>query len=169
MDKVDLPLLDADDTVEEAINRMNAFDRRFVIVRFSQNAYRSFNNKEVLGGWAQGCITLSNLQGGRAVANVQLASFATVSQIMSLPYDHPQRERVRDVLDSSGSDFGVSGSLPMTGKAEVFTRQESIANAARSTTKECICSFDNTHNGRCPPNPSDGKCPLCHRNTWRCA
>jgi hypothetical protein len=176
MDQVDLPLLGADDTVEDAIKRMNQYDRRFILVRLSQRRIRSFSNKEVLQAWAKGTISLREIEGGEEVTMIEVAQVAAaggmvdppeVGEIASRPWGDPQREVVRAQMDAVENSFGISGTPNewVTGMVDVFTLHEEIRNRACSKIKQCICSKNSNHQGTSPP---EFECPHCD-GTWRCA
>jgi len=168
MDQVDLPLLHADDTVELAIARMNEQGRRFAVVEFGSLEYRSFSNKEMLNAWARRIPLLREVGGGQPVSLVR--TDRGVAEIMGLPWGDPRREAARAAMESAGCNFGIAGDPEiLEHRILVLTLHEGVADDARSTTKDCVCRNDSSHNGQCPPKPNGTQCPTCGLNTWRCA
>ena len=169
MDVVDLPLLGADTAVQTAIDAMNVLNRRKVIVTRELADHVVYSNKVVLQGWREGIATLGQLEGGdRVVALLAYREFRTES---AMPGDYSAIEMA---LDQALALYGVLRTDPRrpggVATATIVTRYETLTAEARSSTKECVCSLNASHNAQHPPAPGGGgKCPFGDSGTWQCA
>jgi hypothetical protein len=165
MDIVTLPLIADVESLDVAIARMNAADRRMIVVASSTGGYRVHRGRAILTGWRARLVAVGELEGGDRVASLRGAENYTGG--VPSPAMYPELERL---LDRANALFGLV-SEPQFGAREVVvvTRHEGITADAQSPTKECVCLRNDGHNGSDPPpTPTPGACPYCG-GVWRCA
>ena len=165
MDIVTLPLVADVESLDVAVDRMNDAKRRMLVVAMSTGGFRVHRAKAILEAWRRRYVALGEVEGGERVVSLR----GTGDFTGDVPgFDaYPMLEQL---LDKAKANFALAA-IPEPGArfAVVLTRHEGITGDAKSTTRECVCLVNETHNGTEPPAPPiPGSCPYCG-GAWRCA
>lgn len=149
---VEIPLLTADQTPEEAIDRMNAMDSRVVSVRDASGDFRLIRNVDALRGWQRGAPTLADLQAGE--------------YIDPLPGIHEGQQTRLDALqialNTAAVNYGIAEDVELLDATMlsvwIGTRNEGYILSPQRFWR---CKNPCPHSGTIPPDICPAVCPRC--------
>ncbi|MFL6264008.1 MAG: hypothetical protein ACJ76Y_30335 [Thermoanaerobaculia bacterium] len=150
---LEIPLLAADQTPEEAIDRMNAMDTRVAGVRFSSGELRLIRNAEVLRGWQKETLTLADLGMGEYIDPLPEISGGPETQLDAL----------QQALDAAGTNYGIAEDIDLLGADRlsvwVGSRHEILIHSQQRLWR--CRNPKKPHSGTIPPDVCPPICPQC--------
>lgn len=162
MDAINLPLLNADETIEEALRTLRQSDTRALLVRFGEGKYRMLKNTDLLEAAAKAHETLEQVRTGTAVPEISPA--LAVEEEYDEEYDATGASAVdlyitnseifESLLDHFDSDYGII----VAKEAILVTRHEWQASAILNSGIVCACRTNRNHQETSPPVTDGDPC-----------
>lgn len=155
MDSLYLPFLVQDENLSNAMNLMNQYDSRAIVIDHYEDL-RLYMNRDVVNAIAENGNTCADLQRNKGQL---LARFyyepLDVERLSSLYfYDFLEKS-----LDAQGVQYGIP--FPPSQKISlvlVVTRHETLRYDLESAVKVCICPDNHTY--ECPPVAETDQCEV---------
>jgi hypothetical protein len=154
MDVIEMPLLAADQTPEEAIDRMIEMNSGVASVRDSSGGFRLIRNVDVLRGWQLGTPTLADLHVGEFID--PLPEIRGGPQILQ---NVAERDNLQQALNQAATNYGIAEDSELLGSTRlsvwIATRHEILIHSPQKLWR---CKNPNPHSGTIPP---DVCVPIC--------
>lgn len=159
---VKVPLLEAEQTPEQAIAAMNAHETRAVCVLLPDDSFRLIDNAQVLTGWQRGIQSLMDISDAKYVD--PLPDIAGPEIAPPEPRPWPDLERA---LDRANAEYGIVEQtayvyLRRPEMVLLGTRSETLVQRILSKQRLWRCTNANPHSGMIPPGaicpPRCGRC-----------
>lgn len=152
MDRMTLPVVDGDASVERALAAMKKARARAIIVA-SEPVPMVCLNRDLVYAALYDVKRCAEVRGGHPVADVDV----------ELPDDDVTR-----ALDRAKRRFGMRATGKGVKTATLATRHETLRRTIETATMICRCKGDSTHLFDAPPEQPDSDCPLGDGSVLEC-
>lgn len=167
MDVMKLPLLNASQSIRDAIDRMKEADRHAIVVSDAPKSFRIVLNRSVQAGYRSGIQRIGDIEESyRTVAPLELPK--RESNILMTEFDRPAiggrlylppLADVMRLVQFHGADFAIA---PFAPEAVVVSRSEKFIVEINQAQKVCICNNNHVND-----SAADGQTCFCG-GTYEC-